>query len=41
MVIDEGSFVMAVLFVKSMFVAFGIFPLAIGFLLGIKIILRR
>ena len=41
MVIDEGSFEMALLFIKSMFVAFGVFPLAIGFLLGIKVILRR
>ena len=41
MVIDEGSLTMALLFVKSMFIAFGVFPLAIGFLLGIKIILRR
>jgi len=41
MIIDEGSFTMALLFIKSMFIAFGVFPLAIGFLLGIKVILRR
>lgn len=41
MLIDEGSLYMAVLFVKSMFIAWGVFPLAIGFLLGIKRILGR
>ena len=41
MVIDEGSLTMAMLYLKSLFIAFGIFPLAIGFLLGIKVILRR
>ena len=39
--IDEGSFAMAILFAKSMFVAWAVVPMAIGFLLGIKTILRR
>jgi hypothetical protein len=39
--IDEGSFEMTMLFLKCLFIAWGVFPLAIGFLLGIKVILRR
>ena len=39
--IDEGSFEMALLFMKCLFIAWGAFPLAIGFLLGMKRILNR